>query len=336
MRKRKKDLYEIMTGNRRKTFWEKLTKRQKYLALILSVLFLLSLLFTYGPAKFRHVPSWEDIYRKTGLYGEQSEVFRSPLCVTYLDVGQGDCMIIKQGDSFMLIDSGDTGQEHKIEAELRKQGCHTVSYLISTHPHQDHFGSFEKLLPKLDVEQALLPKVDIRSLEEPYPYQQFLKALETRQVKQIPAVPGTEYRLGEASFTILAPLSESENLNNISIVILLKYKEKSFLFTGDAEEEEEAELIRRYPDLRADVYKCGHHGSKTSSSEPFLQRIKPEIAVISCGNGNSYGHPHTETVTRLQQKGVRIYRTDRQGTVYVATDGTKLSPITEKRTGNRK
>ena len=138
-------------------------------------------------------------------------------------------------------------------------------------------------------------------------------------------VPGQQYPLGDAAFTILGPSAIGSGSNDNSIAILLTHGEDVFLFTGDAEEEEESALLAGGLPLDADVYKTGHHGSRTSSSKDFLEAVSPVCAVISCGEGNSYGHPHAETLNNLRAMGVSVYRTDEQGTIVAASSGRGIT-----------
>ena len=158
-------------------------------------------------------------------------------------------------------------------------------------------------------------------------FERTLDALEDRQVNVILPNPGDNYTLTNATFRILAPLSEDYNdSNDHSVVLRLLYGERSILFTGDAEAESEEDMVAAYTAeaLKSDVLKVGHHGSVTSTAPDFLSLVDPDYAVISCGVGNSYGHPHDETVTRLTEKGISIYRTDREGTIVLTTDGKTL------------
>ncbi len=143
--------------------------------------------------------------------------------------------------------------------------------------------------------------------------------------------PGEQLRAGSLSFDVLNPLpSLFPDSNNCSVVLRFAYGEVVFLFTGDAERDAEASMLAAGQNVRADVLKVGHHGSRTVSSAPFLAAAKPKVAVYMAGVNNRYGHPHAETITGLQAAGARIYGTDKNGTLTVATDGTVYRVVTEK------
>ena len=151
--------------------------------------------------------------------------------------------------------------------------------------------------------------------------------------KDIPvdeAEPGKIYTIGTAQFQIIAPLEEDNDPNAMSVVTRLTFGDRAFLFTGDAEAEVERQILTKGYNVKADVLKAGHHGSSTSTSDPFLRAVDPEVAVITCGTGNSYGHPHDETILRLKDAGVSTYRADMCGDIVITTDGTSLNVQTEK------
>lgn len=169
-------------------------------------------------------------------------------------------------------------------------------------------------------------------------YRDVISAMkEKNYINTLPEV-GKKYKLGDAEFTILAPSKKYEDANNNSISIILQYGDRRFLFTGDAEEEEEQDIVNAGISIDCDVYKAGHHGSRTSSSEELLNAASPAFAVISCGEGNSYGHPHARTLNEFRQRGIQVFRTDEQGTIEAVTDGVTIkwncSPSETWKTGN--
>jgi competence protein ComEC len=156
-------------------------------------------------------------------------------------------------------------------------------------------------------------------------YEDMLEAVLNNGLKITSPVPGTRFDIGEGEFTILAPnRSRYDDINDYSVVIKLQYKNTAFLFTGDAGIESETEMLDKGYDLKADLLKVGHHGSRYSTSEEFLNAVQPETAVISVAKDNMYGHPSPETIDRLRQAGVRVYRTDEAGTIAAVSDGEKI------------
>lgn len=240
--------------------------------------------------------------------------------VTYLDVGQGDSIFIRLPDErTMLIDAGEKNNGPMIEDFLHDQEVDRIDFLIATHPHTDHIGGMETIVRSFEIGKIYMPKKSHTSKT----YESLLSAIQEKGLKISTAKAGVSI-LEEPglSASILAPTKDYDDLNNSSAVIKLVYQDTSFLFTGDAEAESEEQIDG---DVRVDVLKIGHHGSQTSTSDFFLQKVSPTYAVISCGEGNSYGHPHPETLKKLNDAGVIVYRTDQLGTIEAISDGTDIT-----------
>jgi len=245
----------------------------------------------------------------------------SYLAVHYIDVGQGDSTLITTADGdAMLIDTGPSYAEDALLSYLYAWDIKTIDYLILTHPHEDHMGSAEAVLDRFDVEHLIMPDMKAASSD----YLNLITDTDYSDTQFFRAVPGTVYSLGDAEFTILGPLDdEYESENNYSIITRVCYLDLSFLFTGDAEQLAEEELLARYTrgELRSDIYKAGHHGSSTSSCDSFLDAVSPSVAIISCELYNPYGHPHREVLGAFSERGITVCRTDTEGTVVIETDG---------------
>ncbi len=255
----------------------------------------------------------------TVLPGADSYNESFDLSVHYIDVGQADsCLVCLPGGKTMLIDAGNNSDGDNVVGYLQSQGVKHIDFLIGTHPHSDHIGGLDDVIKFFDIGKFYMPRV----VHTTQTFEDVLDAADAKGLTINTAKDGVRiYSDGETAIDITAPCKDTyESLNNYSAVILLKYKDASFVFTGDAETESENEITA---DIKADVLKVGHHGSSTSSSERFLNRVKPSFAVISCGTDNSYGHPHRETLDKLQRMGVTLYRTDINGTVICRTDGEK-------------
>ncbi len=245
------------------------------------------------------------------------------LIVHFVDVGQGDCVLLESGDSFALIDAGEYSESKNVVSYLNRANVDSLEYIISTHPHSDHCGGLSEVIRNFDSSVLISPDADSDSDTWEY----VLDAADERGlVYETPQVNET-YPLGEATITILSPASDSvySNLNDYSIVCKVEYKNTSFLLTGDAETVVEKELVRSGMDITADVLKCGHHGSSTSSCEEFLDAVNPSAAVVSCGKDNDYGHPHRETLDALSTRNIPLWRTDKSGTIVALSDGEKIS-----------
>ena len=246
------------------------------------------------------------------------------LQVYFLDVGQGDSeLLCMPGGEHILIDAGTAATEEELAAELERLGAGTLDLVVGTHPHADHIGGMAQVVSALEVKEILLHQVAEDMTPTTKTYEDLLESIEQKGLSITPAQPGqVVWNKDGAVLEVLAPNSqEYSNLNNYSVVLRLTYGEDSFLFTGDAEQESEEEMLAKGYDLSAGVLKCGHHGSDTSTSPAFLKAVSPSAAVISCGEDNDYGHPNQETLDKLAQAGAEVYRTDTQGTILAQTQG---------------
>lgn len=247
------------------------------------------------------------------------------LRIIYIDVGQGDSALILTPDGkSMLIDAGESASEEKVAEVLEQYGVTFIDMLIATHPHSDHIGGMKYIVENFQIGQFCLPNVAHTSQT----YEELLLAVQQKKIPTLQAKAGVSFQLGDdVSCSVLAPASDSyESLNDYSVVLHLSYGSTSFLFTGDAEALSEFEILASSSaSPEADVLKVGHHGSRTSTSEAFLDAIHPKYAVISCGIGNSYGHPHTEILEALAERGITVYRTDELGDILACSDGSKIS-----------
>lgn len=256
----------------------------------------------------------------TTVSTNDSEV-SSDLEIHFIDVGQGDATLIMCSGEAMLIDAADNDNGSKVQLYLSKRNVSNLKYVIGTHPDADHIGGLDVILYKFDCETLIMPDV----VADTATYRDVIETMEVKEIDNtLPAV-GDKYTLGDATFMILGPVDTYEDRNDNSVCILLEHGENSFLFTGDAQEEAEADLVDLDINIDADVYKVGHHGSSSSSSLELLDRVTPEYAVISCAEDNSYGHPHAEVLNNLRMNGVKVFRTDEQGSIVVTSDGKSLT-----------
>jgi competence protein ComEC len=244
----------------------------------------------------------------------------------FIDVGQGDSILVVSGNTAMLIDAGENNQGEVVVDYLRSHNIKELEYVIGTHPHSDHIGGLDTVLSAFPVNHVILPSVTHMTKT----FEDLLNVIEEKNMKITKAEVGDEYRLGAAAFTIVAPNASSyEEMNNYSVGIHLTYLDNSFLLTGDAEKLSEREMIKNRIDLSADVLKLSHHGSSTSSSEEFLDAVNPSYAVISVGRANEYGHPDADVLQRLSDRNIKVFRTDEQGTIVFTTDGKNISVNTK-------
>lgn len=288
-------------------------KKQKNFLLFLTLMILFAVGLFLG----------KEAQRDTVITAQKNtETASGILEVHFIDVGQGDATLIKCGTHAMLIDAGDNSKGTAVQYYLKEQGITSLDYLVGTHPDADHIGGLDVIITKFDCGMIMMPEIE----REITTYRDVTDAMKYKGYQNTPPVVGTEYSLGEAIFTIVAPVTyDREEYNNSSIGILLEHGDNSFLFVGDAQKEAEEAMLGTGINLQADVLKAGHHGSSDSGSEAFLNAVKPQYAVISCGQDNDYGHPHRATLKAFRSRGVLIYRTDEQGSIVVTSDGQKLS-----------
>lgn len=259
----------------------------------------------------------QDSIDNTSWKTEQTSVME----VHFIDVGQGDATLIKCGDRAMLIDTGDNSKGTLVQNYLQKQGVKKLDYLILTHPDADHIGAAPVIITKFQIDTVFMSNFE----KDNSTYRKLIQALDEKRLSFSTPEAGSLYALGNAQFTILAPNAVYEDPNNASIALLLQNGDNRFLFSGDAEEEAENDILNNGISISADVYKVGHHGSRTSSSQAFLDKVKPDWAVISCAEENSYGHPHAQTLNALRRMSVIVFRTDEQGSIIAQSDGKKIT-----------
>lgn len=249
----------------------------------------------------------------------------SSLQVHYIDVGQGDCSLVVCDGQTLLIDAGENGHETDVINYLRSLGIEKLDYIIATHPHSDHIGGMAEVIEEFGMDNIIMPKLTKEQTPTTKTYTKMLEAIKASGAKVISAKPGLSYTLGTAVVDILGPVTDdAESLNSMSVVAKVTHGENSFMFTGDAETDEEKEIIETGADLDADVLKMGHHGSNTSSHKDFLAEVTPEVCVILCGENNDYGHPHKEPLERVKKYTDEIYRTDICGDIIISSDGENL------------
>lgn len=253
------------------------------------------------------------------------------LTVNFLDVGQGDSEFIQLPDGkCMLIDAGVSESAGKIASKISELGYEKIDYLIATHPHADHIGGMKRIVENFEIGEIYMPKASTNTKT----FENLLQAISDKGLSINTAKAGKVlYESDDLKIEFLAPISDSyKDLNNYSAVIRLQYGNNVFLFTGDAEELAEGEILSAYSKsaLKADVLKVGHHGSSTASSADFINTVSPKYAVIELGEGNTYNHPHKEAINNLNAVGAEILRTDLNGTITIVSDKVNITVQCEK------
>ncbi len=255
-----------------------------------------------------------------GTFGFQKDP--GLLTVHFIDVGQADSMLLIAGETTVLIDGGNTDTGPELLTYLRRFGVTELDLVVNTHPHGDHLGGLPTVLGGIPAKTVWTSTKTYDS----YTFDRFMNAAEKHDSKiQVPA-PGTTYKSSGLTITVLGPVGKYYvDLNNTSLVLMVEFGNRKFLFTGDMETLAENQLVEKGVDLKADVLKVGHHGSYSSTGKVFLNRVAPEFGVISCGWENEYGHPHDAPLHRLEDKDVTLYRTDLMGDVIAVTNGKTLA-----------
>ncbi len=247
------------------------------------------------------------------------------LTVHFIDVGQGDAILLDIGETEVLIDGG--GKSPGVVVYLREYVDGPLEVMVATHPHADHIGGLIAVLDAFEVEEIWLNGDTSTSKT----FQQFMSRVNAEGASVHEAGRGDSIEVDVLTFLVLHPVKPLfDDINNNSVVLRLSYGNIDFLFTGDAEMEAEASILAFGPELQSEILKVGHHGSKTSSSKAFLAEVQPEMAIHMAGTGNRYGHPHAETISALEGIGAEIYGTDMNGTIVVTTDGITYEVQTEK------
>lgn len=276
------------------------------------------------------VPSWEELFDRLGVSLElpDAEVLaQGDATVSFLDVGQGDCVLIASEGQYCLIDAGTPDSADALVSMLHAAGVRRLELLVMSHPHSDHIGGMDEVLENFEVGTLLLPDLSASDTESGN-LGRVLQAAEEAGTGTLWAEDGQTFSIGAGQLQILLAgvrPADPDDLNNSSLCMMYTMGRFSFLTTGDAEKEAERALAQVGGfSLQATLFKAGHHGSSTSNTDELLALASPELAVISCGLNNDYGHPHAEVLDRFGQYGVDVYRTDLQGTVTVcaSADGS--------------
>ncbi|MRX71625.1 MBL fold metallo-hydrolase [Bacillus lacus] len=256
-------------------------------------------------------------------YGENRTSASANLQVHYIDVGQGDAMLLKlPNGQNMVIDAGDNQYGQSVVNYIKNQGVSHIDYVVGTHPHADHIGGLDDVIKSFSIGKIYMPSQTSTSQT----YLDVINAINAKKLTITRAAAGVSIintTVSGKTFQMFmtGPVKNYSNTNDNSAVIKAVYGSTSFLFTGDAEHAAETDMINAGYDLRANILKVGHHGSDTSTSTAFLNKVNPSASVISVGS-NSYGHPTSSTINRLLNMGSKIYRTDMNGTVIITTSGS--------------
>lgn len=293
---------------------------------------------SYGllPKEF---PSWESVFGKSEKTteavtesGDKSAVNADKSsAVHFIDCGQGDCEAIVSNGTLTVIDSGPSKNANRTLNYIKSLGLSKIDNLVLTHAHEDHIGGAKLLIENFQIGTIYMSKPKSGTEPNTKVYAELLKAIAAKGLKITTAKAGMTFDAGAFSMKILSPSKDYDELNDQSVVVHAVYDDVSFLFTGDAEAEPmNAMLGGYYSSLESTVLKVGHHGSKTSTTKKWLAAVQPQYAVISCEQGNDYGHPHGKVLKYLEDASAEIYRTDLNGSIIMNTDGKSVNITAER------
>ncbi len=283
----------------------------------LVVFFVISIIF----ALFWHIS--KTLFKKDENFNYVED---AKATVHFIDVGQGDCELIICDGHSILIDAGEKIKGSSVVKYLKNCGVKKLDYVIASHAHTDHFGGLLNVLDYFEVGKIIMPKISKKLTPTNLTYKNFLEKIKNKKIPVLKAKMGDSYGLGEGKLKIIGPIREDyEKLNDTSVGALFSYNGVSFLFCGDMEREAEEDVLKSGQNVKADVFKLNHHGSKTSNANKFIEAIKPRFCVLEVGKYNNYGHPHKKVLNTLKNNGVKkVFRTDKNGNIMFYVENKKL------------
>ena len=248
------------------------------------------------------------------------------LSVHMIDVGQGDSILLEYNSEYMLIDAGEISEGEAVVDYLKGENVDKLDYAVITHPHSDHYGGMQTVLESIDTENIIMSE----AYNTTRTWESLIDYIGENKYNVISPKTNDVFKLGDCEVTAFVPEIDNEDLNNCSIILRAEYDGVSALFTGDAEKSEEKQVVESGFDVSADILKVGHHGSSTSTGDSFLEEVSPNLALISCGKDNDYGHPHRETTAKFNENKIRTIRTDEYGNITVNINNGKVDIVTDK------
>lgn len=255
---------------------------------------------------------------------ETKAVVSGDLFVYFIDVGQADSILIRNNGKNMLIDAGNNADGKKLVDYFKSLEIEKFDYVVATHPHEDHIGGMDDIINNFKIDNYYMPD----KMSTTKTFEDVLDSLINNNLKYDVPLKDEEFDLGDSNFKVIYAGDETNDINDSSIVLKLRHGNNTFLLTGDATSNVEKTLLNE--DLKSDVLKIAHHGSDYSTTDEFLNKVDPKYTVVSVGSKNSYGHPASSTLKKLDKKNIKLYRTDLEGTIIFKSDGENINVETIK------
>lgn len=254
------------------------------------------------------------------------------VAVHFVDVGQGSCTVLQSGNEGVLIDAGEREYSSKVLGFLEDNGITHLKYVIASHPHSDHIGAMATVLDKVEADKIFMPDIIDKYAPTSKTYMNLLSTIDERDIETEFLSKNKTLDFNGVTVKILTPVEQTNSFNNMSLITKIEYENLSVIVLADAENKEINSVMKANPtfDFSSYIISLGHHGSNTSLNESLLSKTNSDVAVISCGKDNSYGHPNKEVIDYLESNNTEYYRTDENGDISVITDGEKYNIITEK------
>ena len=285
-------------------------KENKFFRLILIVLTIIYSIYLNEMNETYSLDNSNDVFKEVS----------TDLKVSYLDVGQADSILIENNNEYMLIDAGNNEDGNLLVKYFKDQGIDTFKYIIGTHPHEDHIGGLDDIINNFKVDTIYMPDV----ITTTKTFMDVLTAIENKNMTYTVPKIGENFTLGETEIEVLYTDVDESDLNNTSIVVRLDFGNNSFLFTGDATDTTEEILLKNNLNIKADILKVGHHGSRYSTTNEFLKEVNPKYAIISVGKENSYNHPEDIILKKLKDNNIEVHRTDIESTIIITSNGNTI------------